>query len=471
MSRPSTLVALLSGFLAVSAAHPVAAQQPPLPESELVTPTPDLLGAKELAKAKFAAVHANVRDLFRELREAARDDLLARFQEYVAGRGTRDVLLEAMTLVRDAARAADDSPAARLAAAEAYWAQAWEADTINEWKFRAARLSLSDYAQTRYLRLDAEIALIQARAEPGRACGSSVKVIDVGPLREDSTGVDPTWEKKFARDKFATTRSALPELARQRVRAAREWEQARAWEYLAGRGTLDILLQAARHVLDAELALSDKPVDRAAAWERYWTRAKVFELVNEMKYRSGRLSLADRMQTRYARLDAEIGWAEARAGQEKAGIPEGGKQASHLPADLLEVELPEAGTDEARALVKAKQAAVHADMLQLKRERLEAVRVQYQEREHEYLMERGWQEILLESGQQLRSAELAVSKMPTERAAACERHWTRAWLIENTNEQKYQAGRLSLADFAESRYFRLEAEIAWARARTELEKK
>jgi hypothetical protein len=257
----------------------------------------------------------------------------------------------------------------------------------------------------------------------------------------------------------------VPDLARQRLQAAREQENARAQEYLAGRGTLDILLQAARQVLEAELALCDRPVDRAAAWERYWTRAKIFELVNEERWKRGRLSLADYMQSRYIRLDAEIGWAEARA---QPGVPPAAVAGALNPWPRIARDEPNLGQGDLptpEQLAKAKQVAVRADVQQLKRDRLTAARKWFEPRDQEYMAGWGTLDVLIEAARHLGKAELAVCQTPAERAAACERHWTRAWLIENTNEQKYQAGRLSLADLAVTRYFRLEAEIAWARAR------
>lgn len=84
-----------------------------------------------------------------------------------------------------------------------------------------------------------------------------------------------------------------------------------------GRGIQDVLLDTSRRRLDAELAVLDNPAERAAPWERYWTRSQSTELINEARFQAGRVPIADMMQSRYVRLDAEIGWADARAAQEE----------------------------------------------------------------------------------------------------------------------------------------------------------
>jgi RNA polymerase sigma factor (sigma-70 family) len=84
-------------------------------------------------------------------------------------------------------------------------------------------------------------------------------------------------------------------------------------EFLAGRGTLDIMLQASRLLLEAEQALSDKKADQVTALENHWRRMKVTEDVNQARFDAGRLPISDLAQTKFYRLQAEIALERARA--------------------------------------------------------------------------------------------------------------------------------------------------------------
>ena len=92
--------------------------------------------------------------------------------------------------------------------------------------------------------------------------------------------------------------------------------EARENEFMAGRGTLDVLLGATRDPLQAELELATTPKQRLAAHAARLELAKKIEEVMKNRHDAGRATQADYLQSQAARLDAEIGGRRA-GGEEK----------------------------------------------------------------------------------------------------------------------------------------------------------
>jgi RNA polymerase sigma factor (sigma-70 family) len=101
----------------------------------------------------------------------------------------------------------------------------------------------------------------------------------------------------------------LNALLKERVEVAKQWLDERHQEYLAGRGTLDILFEASRELVHAEQELSGNKADRIAALEAHLKLTKDIEEINRTRFDAGRLSRADMHQSTYYRLEAEI-WLE-----------------------------------------------------------------------------------------------------------------------------------------------------------------
>jgi RNA polymerase sigma factor (sigma-70 family) len=102
-------------------------------------------------------------------------------------------------------------------------------------------------------------------------------------------------------------------LFKARFDAANIEVESRWHEYVAGRGTLDILLGSSRRLLEAELALSNNKADHVAAWESHWQRMNQVYLINLGRYNAGRISVQDLKEAEYYRIDAEIGVERAKA--------------------------------------------------------------------------------------------------------------------------------------------------------------
>jgi hypothetical protein len=102
-------------------------------------------------------------------------------------------------------------------------------------------------------------------------------------------------------------------LAKAKMQAARMIIASRYKEFMAGRGSLDLLLEWSLNWLESERALSDKQADQIVAYERHWLLTKVIESVNNFRYENGRVPIQDCMQSKYFRLQAEMWLAQVQA--------------------------------------------------------------------------------------------------------------------------------------------------------------
>jgi hypothetical protein len=434
--------------------------------------TSDLFDAKELARAKYKAVHADPRELARERLAAARAAYRARQEEFLAGRGTLSYLLDNSQRLLEAELAVYDRPGERVAALERNWTRAAFRGRVTERRLQAARVPIADYAEVRYDLLGAEIAWVRARQgeRPARPRG----ILAERFILENEEGPpdnDPEEEREMARDKREALLADPADLARQRLEVARAGYRARFEELLAGRGTLDVLAESVARLLEAELAVHDKPEDQLSAYEAYWACTKDAELINDGRFAADRCPLADYLWTKYNRLDAELRWAEARA---RVGKPVRSGPAVGVPcwpSYLHEERLDADVSPDLRQIARAKWDALRADPQDLARQRLAAARGAFWQRWEEFLAGRGTLYILFDESRRWLDSELAVATKPAERAAAWERQWTRLWPIEHVNEARFAAGRVPIADMMKSRCLRLDAEIHWAEARAALDRK
>jgi hypothetical protein len=117
----------------------------------------------------------------------------------------------------------------------------------------------------------------------------------------------------------------LKELMVARRDTARQEVQARFQEFEAGRGTLDIMLEGVLRLEKAELQLTDDPKQQYTAHDRSYQLLKLVEQVNQLRYEAGRISVQDLMQSRFARLDAEIDRLRARQRMEGKLVPPPGR--------------------------------------------------------------------------------------------------------------------------------------------------
>jgi RNA polymerase sigma factor (sigma-70 family) len=95
--------------------------------------------------------------------------------------------------------------------------------------------------------------------------------------------------------------------------------RARWKEFMLGRGTLSFLLSSSERLLEAERALSDQKADHVTALENQWKRMREVEKVNDERFRYGRISVSEALDSRFYRLQAEIRLERAKADLGKEG--------------------------------------------------------------------------------------------------------------------------------------------------------
>jgi RNA polymerase sigma factor (sigma-70 family) len=98
----------------------------------------------------------------------------------------------------------------------------------------------------------------------------------------------------------------LSELLQKRSEIAKAEFDARHQEWLAGRGTQDILLGASRRLLQADLERARTKAERLAARKAFLDRATEVAKLSEAGFEAGRVRAADHYQAEFYRLDAEI---------------------------------------------------------------------------------------------------------------------------------------------------------------------
>src|SRR5262249_52986451 len=122
--------------------------------------------------------------------------------------------------------------------------------------------------------------------------------------------------KAVAKAKIQALQADLRRLAYDKLAAIREAWGSRFGEFMAGRGSLSSVLEdlrgwldSERRWLDSEAALGN--VKPTAALERHWVLTYLIDTVNKARYEAGRIPIQDYLQSRYARLEAEIWLIEA----------------------------------------------------------------------------------------------------------------------------------------------------------------
>jgi hypothetical protein len=191
---------------------------------------------------------------------------------------------------------------------------------------------------------------------------------------------------------------------------------------LAGRCTVDLLLDTSERLLGAELELSDRPADRVVFLDAHRRRMEAFEKLEKERFDAGRLPEQDLLQTRVVRLTAAIRLEKAKATDE-----------SNL-----------------KRLFKARGEAAEAEVTM---------------RRQEYLNGRGTLDILLEANRHWLEAVQDMGGEPAHRVAALEAYRRRLAEIEKLNQERYDAGRIATQDLAQTRNCRAEADLWLERAK------
>jgi outer membrane protein TolC len=222
-----------------------------------------------------------LRELRLERREAYQGALLTLSEQFEAGRCSVTTMLEVTRRALNADLEAEEKPAARWALGQATVDRLAKMEEAARAKAEDGRITRADHAAIRSARLTAEINL-QREKSGGRA------------------------------ERLAKFQRLLEE----RRDAAKVVLQVRQAQVEAGRDTEEVLLDAARMLLEAELPLAEKAADRVALLRTYREALKKAEEIARARQEVGRLSPTDFLTVRAALLEAEINLLRAgRAGK------------------------------------------------------------------------------------------------------------------------------------------------------------
>jgi RNA polymerase sigma factor (sigma-70 family) len=134
-----------------------------LAEQASAVVTPDYKLKKILEAAN---VDQKMKSLLGDRVDAAKREVKARWQEYCAGRGTLDILVGSSRRLLAAELDLSTNKADRVGAWETHWQRMRDASVINSARYASGRIAVQDFLQTEYYRLDAEIGLERAKAQP-----------------------------------------------------------------------------------------------------------------------------------------------------------------------------------------------------------------------------------------------------------------------------------------------------------------
>jgi hypothetical protein len=222
-------------------------------------------------------------------RDAFKEQANARVREYLDGKGTLDVTLEALRNLTDAERQ-------YLGETGQESIRMWEGiiDSLNK---------MAAVAKERKATQDDERRLLAMLA------GAYNDLLQVKTQAATQAAQDEYYAKEWLRvraELAAGTRKQLRELLKAQRDAAKVEAQARMQEFQAGRGMLNIGLDAHRRLLQAELEYVESKEDRVNARVAYLEAMMLMFNVIKTRYEAGKISIADLKESEYYRLEAEI---------------------------------------------------------------------------------------------------------------------------------------------------------------------
>jgi RNA polymerase sigma factor (sigma-70 family) len=135
-------------------------------------------------------------------------------------------------------------------------------------------------------------------------------------------------------------------------------------------------------------------------------------------------------------------------------------------AGVLALQPPPPQPDDPKVPAEAKAQEKQEDRLPgLLKARLEAAEAELQARRNEFFAGRGTFDILIGASQRVLKAQRELSKNKQEQVAALEAHLRLLQEIHETNQSRFNAGRIAIAELKRGEFDRLDAEIELERAK------
>ena len=453
---------LLPAALMVGAAFAGAAAGQSFPDGSgaPIAPGTDIEGAldgRRLARALFEAARADPKQIASQKLETSRREAWAFLDWQLYAYKKCSVFDPGMMGWSQRLLAAElavcESSAEKAAAYKRHWQVTWEDEHVAQSKFDAGRGTIADLMAVQYDRLTAEIDWVQARARAGKEKPYPLAE-SLPEFRFDLSDYEMSPLKVRARARVEVSRADLGELARQRVVAARIAFRGRLVDYDNGKDYLDLVLELADSVTQAELGVLGGKADEASIRERAWEMAWMVHDIKRRQFEAKRTSVEGLDASHYALLHAEIALLRAKQ------IKRPNRVGSLLNEPVL------ANFFDAKTFARARAEVGRTDLDDLLRNRQEKARAAYRLRlEGFYSGKIWWIDPLLQRSKRLLESDLALAAGPTGREAAHVRHWKRDWQIEELAQSKFDASRGTLSDLLTARFARLDAELLWAQAR------
>jgi outer membrane protein TolC len=224
---------------------------------------------------------------------------------------------------------------------------------------------------------------------------------------------------------------------------ARKTELEARWkEYLAGRGTLDFLLQASSGLLECELKLADEGLmDKLTAFNDQRVRMFELYLLQQKRFAAGKIATQDLAQTTGA-------YELARAQFVQAASAKHHNASRFLAAGAKQPKAPQSSVEPTKEQILTLQSAL-----------LDAAKLEWESRRLEFEAGRGTFDFLIASSRRLREAQLKIARSSDERLEAYRAHAERLKHIEATIEQRFEAGKVATQELQHARYHRIDAEL------------
>lgn len=272
----------------------------PLVGGALDAATTDILAppldAGILAKAERAALTTNSVTAYRTMLESAQIEQKARLEQFLAGQGTLDNLLDTARRLVDAERRIASTVVETRSALERYWRVLKVVELVASRRYEDHRIPVQNSAQTRFRRIEAELLL-----KDSETLESADKPIGAA-WHQGSFDLD----KELARARLAATRSNPADLQSRKLEAIREEWEARQQQFLAGQGTLFSLEEATANLRDTELATCTTEAERKRVLEHNFDRWWCIERTCKDRFEAGRLPGKNYFEPRCLRIEAEI---------------------------------------------------------------------------------------------------------------------------------------------------------------------
>jgi hypothetical protein len=266
--------------------------------------------------------------------------------------------------------------------------------------------------------------------------------------------------QRVARARLKVTRATPEQLARAKLRIARQAYEMEARQFEVGKKevTVEVVGASSKRWLDSERAVHPGREEQVAALERHWLRAKQAEDIATAKFEAKVFDETQFSPVRYDRLEAESELARVKGRHKDARGWEAETHNTLFLKDPLH-----AGNGIAKALWEFSGPNPEA----LAPAKLAVARAQYHARAKQFFVGKAaaTSEFVLDAARRLLESELALSRTPADRVTTCERNWVRAKQVEDVAREKIEAGVFEITQYGPALFYRLGAELEWARAR------